>query len=99
VDSIRDVEVVEVGETGKLIAREETEMSLIRLRKASELEQQVRVQTGNPEKPLFPHPDGLKKDGDDICIRKGLHEGSENEARPSPSELYQDIAPSAATRR
>jgi hypothetical protein len=65
VDSIRDVEVIETGEAGPLIAREETEMSLIEPRKASEIEQEVRDHTGIPERPLSPHPDGLRKDGDD----------------------------------
>jgi hypothetical protein len=65
VDSIRDVEAIECGETGPTVVREEAEMSLIELRKASEIEQNVREFTGIAEKPLFPHPDGLKKDGDD----------------------------------
>jgi hypothetical protein len=40
-------------------------MSMIELRKASELEQEVCELTGNPRKSLIRHPDGLKQDGDD----------------------------------
>jgi hypothetical protein len=40
-------------------------MSMTELRKASELEQEVRGKTGNKQRSLTTHPDGLKQDGDD----------------------------------
>jgi hypothetical protein len=64
VDSIRDTDAIEEGEE-KTIVREETAISMIELRKASEIEQKVRWHTGNPQKALTTHPDGLKQDGDD----------------------------------
>jgi hypothetical protein len=65
VDSIRDVESIEIRETGPKIVREEAELAAIELHKASEIEQEVREHTGIKENPLPPHPDGHKKDGKD----------------------------------
>jgi hypothetical protein len=66
VDSIRDVDVVEVPEEGKeIIVQEESAMSAIEVRRASEIEQNVREQTGLKPRALARHPDGLKQDGDD----------------------------------
>jgi hypothetical protein len=65
VDSIRDVEAIEVGESGPMIVREEAELTGIEVLRAAEIEQDVRHKTGIPGKPLPPHPDGHKKDGKD----------------------------------
>jgi hypothetical protein len=48
VGSIREVEVIDEAGPEATIAREETAMSAIELRKASELEQAVRIHTGLP---------------------------------------------------
>jgi hypothetical protein len=53
IDSIRDAEVCEKGED---LAREDGAMTPIEMRKASEIEQEVRDYTDQPVKALFPHP-------------------------------------------
>jgi hypothetical protein len=66
VESIRDVDVIEVPEEGKeIIVQEESAMSATEIRRASEIEQNVREQTGLKPRALSRHPDGLKQDGDD----------------------------------
>jgi hypothetical protein len=65
VDSIQDVEPLEIGEQGPLIAREVSEITAYEIHKASIIEQQVREKTGLRAKPITPNPDGLKRQGKD----------------------------------
>jgi hypothetical protein len=64
-DSIRDVDVIEHPVSGPSIAPIEADLSAIEFFQASKLEQEVREATGIKERPLPPHPDGHKADGDD----------------------------------
>jgi hypothetical protein len=62
IDSIRDTEVCEDKAE---INREDGGVTPIEIRKASEIEQDVRDRTDQPVRALFPHPFGLKQDGED----------------------------------
>jgi hypothetical protein len=62
VDSIRDFEM---SMDGQALAMEDGAMTGIEMRRMSEIEQSVRLETGLPQRALHPHPDGWKQDGDD----------------------------------
>jgi hypothetical protein len=63
-DSIRDLEL-EPCDGGDQHMVEDEGMTNIEPRKASELGQEVRSESGLPREPLHPHPDGHKVDGPD----------------------------------
>jgi hypothetical protein len=65
VDSIQDVEAIEMGEADPLIVRETSEVTAYEVHKASIYEQEGREHTGIKAKPITRNPDGLKKDGKD----------------------------------